>query len=325
MNDSPKIRLIGGLQTKGYDWSLEDFGCLFGRLSGEVDHTGDLIRYVRYEGFTDGQCEVRFFGAEVESIESIPEGMIALDLCGNTFTVYEPKDGKKEILRQSGLAWNWFTRQENGRWIGEFTAECPSGWNRTNIKTGCEFQITASAYSARGKDCDDDVSLVDYNPAWPGLYDEMSQKLRNLLGPNIALRIEHYGSTAIPGMPAKPIIDILVEIPSFDAARKQAIPILSSPECEYWFYSGHMVFIVRKELMGQRTHHIHMAPAGNELWQGLVFRDYLRSSPDDAAHYRALKYKLARRYRTDRERYTTAKGDFVREVTERAIREENRP
>jgi len=70
----------------------------------------------------------------------------------------------------------------------------------------------------------------------------------DLLGPGVALRVEHYGSTSIPVCPAKPIIDILVEIPSWEEGRKRAIPVFNSPEIEYWFYNDHMCFILRDKV-----------------------------------------------------------------------------
>ena len=70
--------------------------------------------------------------------------------------------------------------------------------------------------------------------------------------------------------------------------------------------------------MGQRTHRVHMAPQGHEIWKGLVFRDTLRSHSEEASRYAALKQELAAGYREDRERYTQAKTEFVRKVTSRA-------
>lgn len=72
--------------------------------------------------------------------------------------------------------------------------------------------------------------------------------------------------------------------------------------------------------MGQRTHHIHMAPQGHKLWEGLAFRDCLRTHDADALRYAALKHKLAKSYRQDRERYTDAKTMFVKEITSKALR-----
>jgi GrpB-like predicted nucleotidyltransferase (UPF0157 family) len=166
----------------------------------------------------------------------------------------------------------------------------------------------------------DDIYLVDYDSSWHAQFEQMADWLRSHLGTDIALRVEHYGSTAIPGMPAKPVIDILVEVPSFAEAKKRVLSCLNEEVWEYWWCAGHMVFFKRKELMGERTHHVHLAPRGHDFWDGLAFRDYLRSHPEDAARYAALKQQLAVRYRKDREAYTDSKSEFVREVLLRAKR-----
>jgi GrpB-like predicted nucleotidyltransferase (UPF0157 family) len=77
---------------------------------------------------------------------------------------------------------------------------------------------------------------------------------------------------------------------------------------------------VRKELMGPRTHHIHAGPARHRLWEGIAFRDYLRTHPDEASRYAALKHDLAEHLTTDREAYTNNKESFVREITAKALR-----
>jgi GrpB-like predicted nucleotidyltransferase (UPF0157 family) len=120
-------------------------------------------------------------------------------------------------------------------------------------------------------------------------------------------------------MPAKPVIDILIQIPSFSEARRVLIPIFNKHEYEYWGYDDHILFIKRKEFLGTRTHHIHAAPAGSRFWEHISFRDYLRTYPGDAGRYAALKHKLAGRHTTNREEYTVAKGEFVKEITEKAL------
>ena len=81
-----------------------------------------------------------------------------------------------------------------------------------------------------------------------------------------------------------------------------------------------MCFIVRDEVTGIRTYHIHLAPAGHRIWEGLAFRDYMRTHSGDAARYVALKLDLAKCYQKDREGYTDAKEAFVREITDMALR-----
>ncbi|MDQ7791007.1 MAG: GrpB family protein [Clostridia bacterium] len=263
-----------------------------------------------------------FFGIEVDEIESIPAGMVAWDLSENKWTVWQVKDGRESIIRQEDITWQWLDQLESDsrRSVGEFTVSGPSQWLCSGYSDYREFWMFASAYVGLDKGgFQDQIYLVDYDSSWPEQFKEIADWLQSKLGSDVALHIEHYGSTAIPGMPAKPIIDILVEIPSFEEGKKRALPCLNSEMCEYWWYSGHMVLIKRKELMGERAYHIHMAPRGHGIWKGLVFRDYLRSHPEEAKRYALLKYRLAKSHRNDRERYTQAKTEFVHEIVAKAL------
>ena len=320
-----RIQLVGGRQVIASDGGYEDvlrfYGNLFDRLTKEVKYTGNLTRYVGYQSLVGGKDHLHFFGIEVDRIQDIPKGMVAWDLGDSTWTVWAAQGGRDVIISQDDLEWQWLTPSPSGcgRFTGEFTACLPAEL-RKGISDRRAFWVSANAYLGLQESdvSGDQVRLVDYDPAWPRKFAEMATWLRDHLGSDLVLRVEHYGSTAVPGMPAKPIIDVLVEIPSFAEAKKRAVPRLNSETWEYWWYSGHMVFIKRKKLMGQRTHHVHMAPQGHEVWKGLAFRDTLRSHPEEAARYAALKQELAAVYRQDRERYTQAKTDFVRKVTSRA-------
>ena len=316
----PILQLIGGLRTCGVDWSMPEFATLFERLGATVEGNGTIKRYVRYYGDAAGCTVVRFFGIVVESIEHIPEGMVALELSEDTITVLEPLRTGPSVTWRGNLIWNWLNRSTKGAPVGEFAACVPADWTSQPKRSPIQFVLSANSYLVQGKLLDDSIRLVEYDPTWPARFDEMAYRLRNAIAPEIALRIEHYGSTAIPNMTAKPVIDILLEVPSFAEARKSLIPVFNKPECEYWWYNDHMCFIIRKEPMGIRTYHIHAAPRGHRIWEGIAFRDYLRIHPDEAARYAALKSKLAEYHTTDREAYTNAKDDFVREVTAKALR-----
>lgn len=315
------MQLVGMLHRNDPAGTVDFLKSAFPRLESEVKHTGSLTRHVQYESGTSDEDHLHFLGVEVSRIEDIPEGMIAWDLRGDTWTVLQPKDGKGVVTWREDLSWQWLDQSTPERSIGEFTAKCPSEWSDKSVSPPRDFTIFATGYIDKSKHVDDDIYLVDYDPSWPRKYDEMACWLRDSLGPHVALRVEHYGSTSIPGMPAKPVIDVLVEVPSFAEARKRAIPLFNRPECEYWWYTDHMCFHMRESLAGRRTHHIHVALAGHRIWEGLAFRDYLRSHPEDASNYAALKGELAARHQRDRERYTDAKTEFVREVTAKALQE----
>ena len=119
-------------------------------------------------------------------------------------------------------------------------------------------------------------------------------------------------------MIAKPIIDVLVEVPSFTEAKQVALPLLNNELWEYWWYGNHMTFVKRDRLMGLRTHHVHLMPEGRELRARLAFRDYLRSHAEEASRYAALKRRLANEHQANRENYTAAKAAFVNEIVVRA-------
>ncbi|MDV2995882.1 MAG: hypothetical protein N4J56_005536 [Chroococcidiopsis sp. SAG 2025] len=167
----------------------------------------------------------------------------------------------------------------------------------------------------------DNIVIVEYDRKWVELFEQEAIYLRNLLGKASILRIEHFGSTAIPGMPAKPIIDILVEIPSFDRIQQEALPKLVDAGYEYLWRSdrppGYMMFVKRSS-DGKRTHHIHMATAGNTLWERLYFRNYLCSHPEEATRYARLKRDLSQKFPGDREAYTNGKSEYVHLITTKA-------
>lgn len=168
------------------------------------------------------------------------------------------------------------------------------------------------------------VVIVGYDSRWPTIFEATALWLRETLGSDLVLRVEHFGSTAIPGMPAKPVIDMLVEIPSFERALPEAVLKL---EAEGWSYiwradrpPGHMMFIKGLPPHGSRTHHVHMAPHDHKLWERLDFRDYLIKHPNEAQKYACLKRELAEKFARDREAYTNAKGEYIQMVTQRALR-----
>lgn len=171
------------------------------------------------------------------------------------------------------------------------------------------------------------IEIVPYDPAWPALFEREKQHLIGCLPLELIGRIEHVGSTAVPGLAAKPIVDMLVEVTDLGAVRQRVTPILESQGYEYFWRpwrgddlpSFYAWFIKRDPARGTRTHHIHMAERDmGELWDCLLFRDYLIEHPDVADEYARLKRRLAAEFPADRAEYTQAKTDFVTEVTERA-------
>ncbi len=165
------------------------------------------------------------------------------------------------------------------------------------------------------------VSISESDPEWPVLFEAEKAVLADSLGAEIAGRIEHVGSTAVPGLVAKPVIDVLLEIAqdadlSLLRERMGALGYEvnerpeNPPPC-LMFVKGY----TPEGYRGQ-AYHVHVRYPGD--WDEIVFRDFLRSHPKDARSYAELKLALAELHRNDREAYTEAKTDFVRDAVRRA-------
>lgn len=170
----------------------------------------------------------------------------------------------------------------------------------------------------------DRIALVACDPAWPRLFEEEKARLLDCLPPGLVVRIEHFGSTAVPGLRAKPVVDVLVEVADLERARDEAAPILEAQGCDYFWRPQpegdtppHYPWFIRRGPGGVRTHHIHMTVADSTLWQGLLFRDHLRAHPAAAARYERLKMRLAERHPGDRVAYTRGKACFVKMIVDR--------
>ena len=171
---------------------------------------------------------------------------------------------------------------------------------------------------------DMDVEIVDYDPRWPSLFDEEAKRIRAALDPSLIVGLEHFGSTAIPGLAAKPIIDILIAVRSLADAQATFVKPLRALDYVYWADNprkDRMFFVKGMPPFGSgRTHHVHVTEPDGEMWQRLAFRDYLRTHPEEAAVYARLKQRLVAEHRTDREAYTEAKSAYVEAVMRKTIR-----
>lgn len=159
----------------------------------------------------------------------------------------------------------------------------------------------------------DEVIIVAANPAWPELFEQ--EKLRLLATLNSRfVAIEHFGSTAIPGLAAKPVIDILGGVGSMEEADSLLVPLCAlGYETSAAFNATLPDRRFLRRCAGEiRTHHLHLVVFNGEQWQRrLRFRDCLRANLDLAQQYETLKYELANRFRADREAYTKAKYEFI--------------
>jgi GrpB-like predicted nucleotidyltransferase (UPF0157 family) len=169
----------------------------------------------------------------------------------------------------------------------------------------------------------DEIEIVDYDQSWPRLFESERARLARALADDAILAIEHAGSTAIPGLAAKPIIDIFVAVPSIDVARTTLVEPILALGYVYWEANpdkDRMFFVKGMSPHGaRRTHHVHVFEPTSEFWRcTLAFRDYLREHVDVAESYQQLKRSLAVQYRSDREAYSRAKDEYVKAVVRKA-------
>ncbi len=153
------------------------------------------------------------------------------------------------------------------------------------------------------------------------LFESEAAFLRRKLPRDLINRIEHFGSTSIMGLAAKPVIDILVEVSSLEETKKQIVPLLEAEGYDYFWRTDvepPYAWFIKRNSAGRRTHHLHMVESDSKLWGGLYFRDYLRQFDDEAKRYEELKKSLAERYPNDRVAYTKGKAEFIAAVTQRA-------
>jgi GrpB-like predicted nucleotidyltransferase (UPF0157 family) len=156
------------------------------------------------------------------------------------------------------------------------------------------------------------IRIEPYDPSWPASFESERAALEEAIGDWAVGGIHHVGSTAVPGLAAKPIVDILVGVEDLEGSRDCFEP-LARLEYLYAPYLAEEMHWFCKPHPDRRTHHLHLAPAGGRRFaEELAFRDRLRAEPETAAAYETLKRELAERFFDDRDAYTEAKADFVR-------------
>lgn len=161
---------------------------------------------------------------------------------------------------------------------------------------------------------DDPVRIAAYDPGWDAQFEAERAALQECIGPWIIGGIHHVGSTSVPGLPAKPVIDIMAGVESLDRSRP-CIEKVASLNYLYAPYLGDEMHWFCKPHPARRTHHLHLVPVGSRRYlDELVFRDALRGDPALAERYAALKLDLATRFLGDRDGYTQHKTSFVQEV-----------
>ncbi len=163
------------------------------------------------------------------------------------------------------------------------------------------------------------IEVVEYDPAWPERFAQERDVLNETIAPYLAGPIEHVGSTAVPGLCAKPVIDIMIPVHDLTHSR----PAIALLERHHGYthapYKEDVMHWLCKPGEFERTHHVHMIAVSSELFrERLLFRDALRADAELRERYAALKWRLALEHPNDREAYTEAKGPFVRGVLDLA-------
>jgi GrpB-like predicted nucleotidyltransferase (UPF0157 family) len=168
-----------------------------------------------------------------------------------------------------------------------------------------------------------EIRIVDYDPEWPGKYEAHSDRIRRALGESL-LRIEHIGSTAVPGLGAKPIIDILVVVPD-SSDEASYVPHLEA--AGYHLRVREPDFHEHRMLRTpERDVHIHVFPEeAPEIERYLVFRNRLRTRPEERTRYEQVKRELAKRSWPHMNAYADAKGDVVEGIIRAALDERTVP
>lgn len=159
------------------------------------------------------------------------------------------------------------------------------------------------------------VKLTQHNPQWRAEFTKEKKRLTKILGKHF-LAVEHVGSTAIPGLKAKPIMDLLVAVKSIDDFDNYTKLL---EKLDYAFMRDnrkdqeHVLYVKGPE--AKRTHYLKLCQLDSDFWQEhILFKEYLMSHPEKLKEYEELKVKLAKKYKDDRYKYTKKKEDFIQKV-----------
>ncbi len=171
------------------------------------------------------------------------------------------------------------------------------------------------------------IVIADYDPRWATMYAEESARIQNVIGEWLS-GIEHVGSTSVPGLAAKPVVDIMPGLRNLDDAPHIVKPL---QKLGYQYFPEHETVMPERRYFAlpagdrhraRRRFHIHAVETTTAFWRRhLAFRDYLRAHPETAEEYAALKRRLAAEYGSNRVGYTEAKTEFITRIESLALTE----
>ena len=166
------------------------------------------------------------------------------------------------------------------------------------------------------------IELVDHDPEWKNIYKKEKERILEKVGSESVLRIEHFGSTSIPGIKSKPYIDMMIEIPDKLLFNENLlskfselgythfiVPGRGNIETYSSFGKGYQPDGTQKQVF-----HIHMCPKNNAMWKQINFRDYLITNEEQAKKYEKLKLGLASKHKNDRGAYVLGKTQFINDT-----------
>jgi GrpB-like predicted nucleotidyltransferase (UPF0157 family) len=191
------------------------------------------------------------------------------------------------------------------------------------IEAQRSFEVVEEETIGSGDPREPRIELVPYDPAWPAAFARERDRIAAALG-DLAIRIDHNGSTAVPGLAAKPVIDIQVSVRALRPIEAYAAPLAALGYVHVPHPDDDFAPFFHLPAAWPHTHHVHVvASGGSEELRTLAFRDWLRAHPETALEYAALKSALAERHvgtdAASREAYAEAKTGFVTRITERAL------
>ncbi|MDH5675500.1 MAG: GrpB family protein [Myxococcales bacterium] len=330
-SDGRPLRLVAGLLTREPapgDYGF--FGDVFGHLPHELPRRGRVGRYLGWKTQARGEHAITLLGLEVDSLGAIPDGRVGLEFGREWLRVHQAGTAPFE----TPLSWHVPPDENFGPRAcvtGGFRCSLPKRWRGGELPAECDFGLLTHLYADfDAGPSDEELFLVEPRAEWNGYFAQMASWIDRQLGSDLAYTIDHVGSTAVPGLVAKPVVDIVVRTPEPQRALARLLAATDSPEWECWYERHKHTFIKRERPGGRRTHHLHLLGAlrDGERDERVLFRDYLRTHPEAARRYARIKRELIDAHvvqkagtptdPVDRAVYTEGKGAFVHEILRRA-------
>lgn len=258
---------------------------------------------------------------EIEPSENHPEYSKALAVLDRSATHYHKittetykvlkgkltvfLNGKRTVLKKGDECqikpWTIHWAEGNETWFETYSTP---GWaSSDHILLGKEEQIHISPY----------------DPSWPSKFNNEKKLIEKTLGTWIVGGVHHVGSTSVPELSAKPIIDIMVGVQDLEQA-KSCIDLLAKIQYQFFPYKPEIMHWFCKPSLEHRTHHLYLMKPNSNAWnERIAFRDYLRTHPQIRQEYETLKFALAEKFKNDREAYTDAKTEFIQKIVKEAL------